>query len=61
MIRTADQCAIRAPPTDMLGGCSNTLRVLASQSVGNQKESKMYIGGGIGLVLLIVLIVMLVR
>ncbi len=42
-------------------GCLNTLRVLATQSVGNQKESKMYIGGGIGLVLLIVLIVMLVR
>jgi hypothetical protein len=37
------------------------LRSYSSESAGNQKESKMYIGGGIGLVLLIVILVMFLR
>jgi hypothetical protein len=52
---------VRRRTDSAAGECLNTLRVLATEGVTNQKESKMYIGGGIGLILLIVIIVMLVR
>jgi hypothetical protein len=60
MIRNADQC-VRHRTDIAARECLNTLRVFVPRRVGNQEECKMYIGGGIGLVLLIVIIVMLVR
>lgn len=42
-------------------GGLNAVCVLAPESVDDQKEFEMYIGGGLGLVLLIVIVVMLLR
>ena len=42
-------------------GGLNALCVLPSESVDDQKEFEMYIGGGIGLILLVVIVVMLLR
>ena len=62
-VQTPTEVPVRAPANRPR--CARVLKYItrsySSESVGNQKESKMYIGGGIGLVLLIVVLVLFFR